>query len=269
MALQLAAIDLDGTLLHDDMTISAYSRAVIREAARRIRIVVATGRMFDSAREKANRLGLGDVPVICYTGAWVGLAESGRILRREGIPLETAAQILEESRTHGWLMQSYIDDEICLPAPSAAADKTRRYRAKDAVYLGEAFYHPETEPTRLIVVEENSVRREAIRMYLAARYGGAVELVHPGDFFLDVHKKGVSKGRALRVLGASWGIAPEDMVSFGNTENDASMLSLTGRSYAVANAEPEAKAAAKELLPYTNDEDGPARKLAELLHLTL
>lgn len=269
MALQLAAIDLDGTLLHDDMTISAYSRAVIREAARRIRIVVATGRMFDSAREKAKRLGLGDVPVICYTGAWVGLAESGRILRREGIPLETAARILEESRTHGWLMQSYIDDEICLPAPSAAADKTRRYRAKDAVHLGEAFYHPETEPTRLIVVEEDGARREAIRTYLAARYGSAVELVHPGDFFLDVHKKGVSKGRALRALGASWDIAPEDMVSFGNTENDASMLSLTGRSYAVANAEPEAKAAAKEILSYTNDEDGPARKLAELLHLTL
>ena len=79
MELKLAAIDLDGTLLRDDMTISPYTKDVAAEAAKRLRIVVATGRMFDSAREKARLLGLGDVPVICYTGAWTGLAESGRV----------------------------------------------------------------------------------------------------------------------------------------------------------------------------------------------
>lgn len=52
MHIRLIAVDLDGTLLHDDMTISEYSRNVIRRAAEKVRIVVATGRMFDSAREK-------------------------------------------------------------------------------------------------------------------------------------------------------------------------------------------------------------------------
>lgn len=59
MHIRLIAVDLDGTLLHDDMTISEYSRNVIRHAAEKVRIVVATGRMFDSAREKAQKLGLG------------------------------------------------------------------------------------------------------------------------------------------------------------------------------------------------------------------
>lgn len=265
MKWKLAAIDLDGTLLHDDMTISAYSRDVIRQAAQQMRIVVATGRMFDSARQKTQLLGLGDVPVICYTGAWVGLAESGTVLRKEGIPAETAAQILQDGRTFGWLIQSYIEDAICLPAPSEAEACCRKYRSKEAVYLGEAFYHPETDPTRLIVVEPDARKREAIRAYLQNHYGDVVEMVHPGDFFLDIHKKGVSKGAALRALGRRWGVAPEEMISFGNTENDASMLRVTGWSCAVANAEPEAKAAAKEVLPLTNEEDGPARRLAELL----
>ena len=52
MLIRLIAIDLDGTLLHDDMTISDYSRKVIRKAMERgYEIVVATGRMWDSARK--------------------------------------------------------------------------------------------------------------------------------------------------------------------------------------------------------------------------
>ena len=56
MAVRLIAIDLDGTLLHDDMTISNYSRQVIKKAqSRGYEIVVATGRMWDSAKARQIR----------------------------------------------------------------------------------------------------------------------------------------------------------------------------------------------------------------------
>lgn len=269
MHIRLIAVDLDGTLLHDDMTISEYSRNVIRRAAEKVRIVVATGRMFDSAREKVQKLGLGDIPIICYTGAWIRLAESGRLLHKDGIPANLAEKILGDGRRFGWLIQSYVEDEICLPSPSAAEADCRKYRAKEAKYLGEAFYHPETDPTRLIIVEADTEKREQIRIYLEKRYGSQVEMVYPGDIFLDIHRKGVSKANALHELGELWGITPQEMVSFGNTENDASMLRMTGLSYAVANSEIEAKKAAKDILPLTNNEDGPAHKIQELLSLDI
>ena len=60
MQIKLVAIDLDGTLLRDDMTISTYSKGVIEKIAKQgVHVVIATGRMFDSAQEKANQLGLG------------------------------------------------------------------------------------------------------------------------------------------------------------------------------------------------------------------
>ena len=78
MSIRMIAIDLDGTLLHDDMTISAYSREVIQKAIQKgYEIVVATGRMWDSARSKVALLRLGNVPVICYTGAWIMWSETG------------------------------------------------------------------------------------------------------------------------------------------------------------------------------------------------
>lgn len=269
MHLQLVAIDLDGTLLHEDMSISEYSKWVIREATARIRIVIATGRMFDSARAKVQLLGLGDVPVICYTGALIGLAESGIVLHHEGLPMDTAKKILEDSRKYKWTMQSYIDDAIYLPAPAEAEieEKSRRYRSKEVIYAGERFYHPEKEPTRFVLIEESEQKRKEIRSYLQKQYGHMVEMVHPGDVFLNIQKRGVSKGSALGMLGKEWGIPCEAMASFGNTENDVSMLAVTGWSYAVANAEAEAKAAAKVILKRTNEEDGPAHQLAELLDL--
>lgn len=44
MKIKMAAIDLDGTLLHDDMSLSDFSKDIIRKAEHRgIRIVLATG----------------------------------------------------------------------------------------------------------------------------------------------------------------------------------------------------------------------------------
>lgn len=267
MAIRLAAIDLDGTLLHDDMTVSEFSREVLQKAAEKIRIVVATGRMFDSASAKTRLLGLGDIPVICYTGAWAGLCESGKMLWQDGLSPELAEQILGDARREGWAVQSYIDDTVCMPGPSEMEEKYRKYRTKAPLYLGEDFYHPKKMATRLILVEADRAKKDAARKQLEAAYGNAVEVVYPGDDFLDIHKKGVSKAHALAVLGEKWGILPGEMAAFGNTENDVSMLRFAGASFAVSNAEPEALAAAKEILPRTNDEDAVAYKLKELLAL--
>ena len=85
MKIKMAAIDLDGTLLHDDMSLSDFSKDIIRKAEHRgIRIVLATGRMFDAARPKAEELGLSDTPLICYTGAWIMMSRSGRPIWQGG-----------------------------------------------------------------------------------------------------------------------------------------------------------------------------------------
>lgn len=265
MAIKLAAIDLDGTLLRDDMTVSEYTREIVgRVAERGIRIVVATGRMFDSARAKAQLLGLPDMPVICYTGAWAGMSESGKLLWKDGLSKETAWKILADGKARGWLMQSYIDDDIFLAEESPLESMCRKFRAKQAKFIGDAFYTPAEGPTRIIIIEPDETKRDEMRAYLETKYGDDCEMVHPGDFFLDIHKRGVSKANALAHLAKVWGIEADEMVSFGNTENDVSMLTFTGMSYAVGNAEAPAKKAAKEILTRTNNEDAVAHQLEKL-----
>ena len=97
--IRMLAIDMDGTLLHDDTTISPYTHDILTRAlAVGVRVVVATGRMFCSARQLATELGLGDVPLVTYSGGLIAKCISGEILYHAPIPLATAREIVATAR---------------------------------------------------------------------------------------------------------------------------------------------------------------------------
>lgn len=90
-AIKLIAIDLDDTLLHDDISVSDYTKKVLKSAMDKgVKIVIATGRMFQAARPWGQAIGLGDVPMICYTGSMTGLCERGKVLRDVRIDYDLA-----------------------------------------------------------------------------------------------------------------------------------------------------------------------------------
>ena len=235
MKIKMAAIDLDGTLLHDDMSLSDFSKDIIRKAEHRgIRIVLATGRMFDAARPKAEELGLSDTPLICYTGAWIMMSRSGRPIWQDGVDISVAEKNSSDSKRkrNGWYIL-FLYDQIYLPEPNKTEAKYKKYRTKAVAYLGDAFYHPKKKPTRLIFADGSEAVRREIRRVIETNFSDEVEVVFPGDDFVDVHKKGVSKGTALQKLCNMWDISLSEVIAFGNTENDVSMLKMAGISYAV------------------------------------
>ncbi|HEX2265387.1 MAG TPA: HAD hydrolase family protein, partial [Solirubrobacterales bacterium] len=73
LAFELGAFDLDGTVLRRDLEITQRTVTAMDELrSRGVRLVVATGRRFEGAREHAGRLGFADEdPVICYGGSMV------------------------------------------------------------------------------------------------------------------------------------------------------------------------------------------------------
>lgn len=265
MDIRLVAIDLDGTLLDDDMRVTSYTRDVLREVHKRgIHLVFATGRMFCSARKKLRHLDIGDIPLVAYTGAWIGHLESGRTIARDGISVSVAASILNDARQKGWVVQIFQNDNAYMPEPSPVEKEYIRYRTKPTLYIGNSFYRPNDVVTRMIMVEPNPYLKDEIRHFLETHYGNDIEVVYPGDDFLDIHKKGVSKARAIRHLADKWHVEPENIIAFGNSENDLSMFRLAHKSYAVSNADDIVLKAADEIIP-SNNEDGVAKTLEKLI----
>lgn len=74
---------------------------------------------------------------------------------------------------------------------------------------------------------------------------------------LDIVGAGVNKGRALEFLLNRLGIDPARAAAFGDYQNDIEMLRLAGYSFAMGNALPDVKKAAKYIAK-SNVEDGVA-----------
>lgn len=99
---------------------------------------------------------------------------------------------------------------------------------------------------------------------LRDKYGDRLKMVIAGEMWMDCMAPGVSKGQAVKLLQDSLGILPEETIAFGDQLNDLDMLKQAYYSFAVANARPEVKAAAR-FEADANTRDGVLKILKLLL----
>ncbi len=85
---------------------------------------------------------------------------------------------------------------------------------------------------------------EEVRQLLA---GQPVQVIDTG-FAIHLQSEGVSKGTALVALARDMGLSPKDFFAIGDGINDAQMLERAGRGVTIANAHPETKAAASDVM---------------------
>ena len=258
-SIEMIAIDLDDTLLRDDISVSHYTKTVLYKAVERgVKIVIATGRMFQAARPWGKALGLGNVPVICYTGSMTGLCESGQIIRDVRIDGNVAENILLDIRKAGWYAQSYVDDELYVPFRDQRTDDYERQCGVKAHVAGESFWHPGKAPTKILVCEHDASVMGEVESSLGGKYGHLVNQVKSKPYFFEMNHPSCSKGNAVTALAKAYHILLDHVMTFGNGNNDVSMLSLTPWSFAVANGTAGAKKAAAHET-FSNNEDGVAK----------
>ena len=78
--------------------------------------------------------------------------------------------------------------------------------------------------------------------------------------------RGVSKGNTLHELSQLINIPLDNMMAFGDGNNDIEMLEFAGVGVALGNATPELKEVADHVT-LTNNEDGPALFLRDYFNL--
>lgn len=88
-------------------------------------------------------------------------------------------------------------------------------------------------------------------------------VTYSGKLLVEISAAGVTKAFALAAHCAELGIRPDEVVAFGDMPNDVPLLQFAGLGVAVANAHPDAAAAADELTA-SNDDDGVAIVLERL-----
>lgn len=257
----LIALDVDGTLLHEDGSASdAVKDAVLAAIDAGHEVTLATGRSWETAREVLAQFAMAPDYVVCSNGAVI-MQRDGDGYRRAIVETFDARPVLEMVR--GFLPGgSYMVEE---------ADGTRYYTEgmdSSGWSLGPADPVPFEElgvrpVSRVVVVSPSHDAEEFLDI---VEQIGLRKVTYAVGWaaWLDIAPEGVSKGSALARVLDRLGMQKDAILVVGDGRNDVEMFELArssgGRAVAMGQAPDEVKAAAGEVTAPV-DEDG----LAEVL----
>ncbi|CAA9249200.1 MAG: HMP-PP hydrolase (pyridoxal phosphatase) Cof, detected in genetic screen for thiamin metabolic genes (PMID:15292217) [uncultured Chloroflexi bacterium] len=292
MGFRLIAVDVDGTLLRSDGSISERTRTTLARAVDRgASLAVATGRRRRTALPIMHRLG---VPHYLVASQGATTWYEDEIIAHAHLPVASARRAIEllDSNGHFGIIfgNSFQPEAIWV----TGGDWRANPRVAQYLLRGERGDAPvpqnlgpdgiEHDPIEIIVFDDMD-RLEALNEHLTGHTapppaldpplqddqsrpqplwrvifsrnqftaGGAIEIVGPDT----------SKAHALAALCDRLGCTPAEVIAFGDNVNDLEMLNFAGLGVCMANGTPEARAAAGRVCP-SNDEDGIAVTLEEL-----
>jgi Cof subfamily protein (haloacid dehalogenase superfamily) len=269
LAFDLGAFDLDGTVLRRNLRITHKTiTALQRLRDRGMRLVVATGRRFEGAREHAERLGFADGdPLICYGGSMVRRMDGSETLLHRTLPKELSIEVLQWAAERDLHARVFVDGRIITsPDTPATLEHLRRYEEpgvsaveSPAAWLEEGG----EEPTKLVIVDQPDDIGGWLEEAQTA-FAGRLFVTRSLPHYVEIGGLEGTKAKALQFLCERWGIERDRVLAFGDADNDIDMLRFAGRGVAVGGMTGEVREAADEVVAGV-DEDGVARYVDKLL----
>jgi Cof subfamily protein (haloacid dehalogenase superfamily) len=262
------ALDLDGTVLGPDLSISRRTLDAVAEVrARGIPVAIATGRMYRSAARYAVALGL-EHPLVCYQGACVrdvpdADGSPGRILYQRPMAAWVGREAITWSRDRGLDPHVNIEDRLIMERGDETAEDYERSSGIGAEFVPDLVAAVRRRPTKVLAVGRAGVPEEvlpAARERFAGR--AMVTVSHPE--YLEFTAPGVHKGRAVRWLARRLGVKMDRVLAIGDQLNDLELLAAVGYGVAMGGAPDEVSAAAR-FRTTTWEDEGVARALDALV----
>nr|WP_296066852.1 HAD family hydrolase [uncultured Actinoplanes sp.] len=261
---KLIATDLDGTLVHSDDTVSAYTHEVLdRVRAAGIRVVGATGRGPRLASLTRNDIRDADFLVMAQ-GGWVLDQSESRYLLQSRLPGSAVARVLSALEAEAGPLSVMVEALEHDDAPLwGDYDPTWRYpvtveaRPRQECVAGDVI----KAFARSFTCDVDDLLDMARRLVPPE----VATVTQAGLNYVEICPPNVHKATGLAVVAEAIGVDPADVLVFGDMPNDLTMFEWAGWGrVAVANAHPAVKAVADEIT-LSNDEDGVAKYLDRLL----
>jgi len=275
---RMLVVDMDYTLLNKEKKVSDRNREALRKAMEKgVHVVVATGRIYTSARVYAGLLGI-NTPIIASNGAIIREANFGnplhteKIIYRSLLPAEAVAEMMRLSHKYGLFCHLFTDDTIYaekLVNVSLRYTEWNRYlgeqdRVKIVIDedLEKKVVEKKLEVLKAVVVDQDSRKIQCIREDIEKT--GLVSVSQSLKDNLEVMDKSVSKGNAVRILSEMLGVKREEIVAIGDNENDISMIEYAGLGIAMGNGEEVLKQVADAITGHY-EEDGVAQAVEKYI----
>ncbi len=264
--------DLDGTLLRPDATLGERTVQVVNDlVARGGLFTYATARSFTSASRVTAGLDL-QLPVITYAGAVIVDPRSGALREVASLPPEAVLAVQQATSASASV-------QPILFAMHGGRDRVCWLRKHTNRFVEGFLSHRRDDP-RLFPLDSWAELDEGSVFYVSiigeqgplqdlqeslnAQLGRchvvfAEDIYSPGEYWLEITSATGTKAAALQTIRRE--LEVHQLVCFGDNHNDLPMFATADVSLAVANAVPEVRHTATEIIG-TNATEGVAEWLA-------
>ena len=234
---KLIAIDMDGTLLREDKTVSERTKSAIKAAKERgVQVVIATGRPIDGVTRYLEELDMygEDNYVLTYNG--------GLVLKTKG------RQVISQIALTGADLHTEVEANI----------NGIRININDYSNIED-----DHSIIKVMMIDEPDVLQKAIDNLPKEVYD-KYTVVRSAPYFLEFLNKAVNKGTGVELLAKHLNIKQEEIMTFGDAGNDLDMIVYAGMGVAMENAFEEVKEAANYITD-SNENDGVAKAIEKFV----
>lgn len=249
----------DGILICTDFdgTFALSGTRISRENCKAVRYFQENGGLFTIATGRSPDfiMSFGEftlnAPMIAANGTMLCDPRTGEKLMEFPLPKE-AAEVIAAAAKQPFTEYIYICGEDGHGKPW--------HKSEDVPI--DRFCEEKRGPWFKIVFEQSVENTAALKKWALDNWAGAYEFSRSWNCGLECQAAGTGKGESIARIGTLLG-GIRLSVGVGDYENDISLIKCADIGYAVANAAPEAKAAA-DRITVSNDEHALARIIEEI-----
>lgn len=274
MDVKILAVDIDGTVLRSDGTISAVTVEALRAVRDKgIEVILCTGRRLRSTLPIARKIGV-MLPLVLQNGSIVKSPVTTETVFARYLDRSLCLRVADLMLSRDYVPLIYTDtyeagvDFYTLRRRSRSPRHTAYLQRNRAT--GRVLDRLEELPTDRIAKvlcfgEVEECRRLSAEVQAAFDVNACVlsNVEYVGILF-EVFAKGISKFTGFLECLKLSGYSLDSVAAIGDDMNDLELLRSVPLSIAMGNAVPEVKAAAR-FVTATNDEDGLALAIREHL----
>lgn len=274
MKLKAIVMDIDGTLLNEEKLISSRTKDKLIKAQKKgVKVVLASGRPTQGILPLAEELEMDKYEgfLVSYNGSQVYDVKTKEILFNQAIPTDLSVKILKhlgnfevvpmvDQGEYMVVNNAFFDIKSEVPSGYMNIVHYEAHGGNFKVKEVDDFRSIIKEPVNKILVAGNPDYLQKHYEAMQAPFEDITTTAFSAPFYFEYTDQGIDKARALDEVFPKMGISPETIISFGDGQNDRSIIEYAGIGVAMGNAVPEILKIADKVT-HSNTEEGIANFL--------
>ena len=263
---KLIAVDMDGTLLREDKTISDRTKEAIRGAVQKgVKVVLASGRPIEGLERYLNELELTSENdyVMSFNGSLIQNVKTRQIVSKNILKGSDLKKLYALSKEIGVNIHAFTKQGCITPKMNEYTQLEGRINGIEIYEADFDTLSEEEDVIKVMFIDPQPVLEEAMKKIPEAYYE-EFTIVRSAPFFLEFLSKKSSKGTAIKALATYLDIQKEEVICIGDAGNDLDMIEYAGLGVAMGNAFEEVKEAAN-YITLSNEEDGVAHVIEKFI----